>query len=322
MFLREGGLFLSGNKQNKMCLAALLTFLIFIIKLVGGYWTNSLALVSDAWHSLTDLLALLLSWWALRQSQKAATLKHTFGFQRFGILAALVNNISLLLVSFYIFYQAYLRFFRPQTIAIEGMLLLALLGLLTNGLIIWSLHGEEKNINIRSAWLHFVGDALASLGVLVGGMIIYCTEWLVADTIISAFIGLTILKTSWDMLVEIVHILLEGVPPHINILQLVADIKKMEGIKEVTDIHVWSLSSEEISMSAHICVENKAMADSSNILQKIVKILQEGYGISHSTIQLETAPCRELSNQSEDYNCHLCLDCHKKKLFRKWNNFD
>lgn len=302
------------DNQKKLGLAVGVTFLVFIVKLIGGYWTNSLALISDAWHYLTDFFALILSWAALWQSQKSATAKHTFGFHRFGILAALVNNLTLIVISFYIFYQAYLRLLHPQTVEIGGMLILSLVGLLCNALIIWILQEGKENINIKSAWLHFVGDALASLGVLVGGLVIYFTHYYPADTLISALIGLAILKTAWDMLVEIINILLEGVPPHIDVNKMVERMKEIEEIKEVNDVHVWSLSSEKIAMSAHVCIGNISIEESAEILEKIQKILMDEYLICHSTIQFEAEPCSSCYHRGNGVGCELCINS-KRRLF-------
>lgn len=296
------------HNENRIKWAVGITTLIFLAKLIGGYMTNSLALISDAWHLLTDILALILSWLAIRQSQKGATPKHTFGFHRFGILAALVNNISLIAISIYIFYQAYLRLFNPQPVVVGGMLILACLGLLSNMAIIWCLQGGEKNLNVKSALLHFVGDALASLGVILGAIIIHFTNWYPADTLISALIGAMILKGAWEMLVEIVQILLEGVPPSINLRQLTQRMKEINGIKDVTDIHVWSLSAEQIAMSAHVCIENITIEESYSILREIQNFLQKEYTIGHTTIQFESFPCASCFHGLEDYQCPLCVD--------------
>ena len=300
--------FLLVHNEHRMKWALVITALIFLAKLVGGYLTNSLALISDAWHLLTDVLALLLSWMAIKQSQKGATPKHTFGYHRFGILAALVNNLSLIFISIYIFYQAFLRLFNPQPVAVGGMFILAVLGLASNILIIWCLQGGEKNLNVKSALLHFIGDALASVGVIIGGIVIYFTGWYPADTIISALIGGMILKGAWEMLVEIVQILLEGVPPSIDVRELTQNLRKIEKVKDVTDIHVWSLSSEQIAMSAHVCVENITIEESYTILQRIQKMLRQEYNIGHTTIQFEAFPCASCFHGLEGYACALCID--------------
>ena len=181
----------------------------------------------------------------------------TFGYHRVGILAALVNNISLVAISFYILYQAYLRYLSPQDIETSGMSMLAAIGIVISASIVFLVNdGAKNNLNMRSVWLHFAGEGLASLGVLIGGIIIYFTEWYWVDTLLSAVLGLTILRGAVTMLQDITRILLEGTPPNISVKDISQCLRQIHCVKEARDIHVWCLAEEKIALSAHIQIKH------------------------------------------------------------------
>ena len=267
--------------------ATILTSVTFIAKFAGGYITNSLALMSDAWHLFTDLLSLILSWWAIRLVNRKPSSWATYGFHRAGILAALANNITLIAVSFYILYQAYLRSLTPQPVESGGMFIMAIIGMLVNGCIVKILHQNAKtNLNVRSTWLH-CGDVAADVGVLIGGIVIYFTGWYSIDTLLSAILGCAILRGAVIMLKDITLILLEGIPGNLSTSDIASSLTQLPSINAVRDIHVWYLSEEEIVLSAHIEVANDILLPTQPLLGKIKALLQEEFHITHMNIQLE-----------------------------------
>lgn len=275
--------------------ATLLTAAHFAAKLTGGYMTNSLALISDAWHLLTDLLSLVFSWLALRASSYPPTRWATFGFQRVGILAALVNNLTLVGISFYIFYKAYLRFISPEALETSGMVWLSLFGIAASAIIVALVNnGAQNNLNMRSVWLHFAGEAIASVGVLVGGIVIQYTNWYWIDTILSAVLGLAILRGSIVMLWEITVILLEGTPKHISIDGIAETINKLPYVRTIKDIHVWCLAEEQIVLSAHVLLNRDfSLSQTQPLLFEIKHILNEKFNIYHVNIQFELKECSD-----------------------------
>lgn len=283
------------QSAKSLGLATLLTSIHFIVKLTGGYLTNSLALISDAWHLLTDLLSLIISWWAMKKSTQPPTDWATYGFHRVGILAALVNNISLVAISFYILYQAYERFIHPESIETTGMSLLAALGIVISGVIVYLVKdGAQHNLNMRSVWLHFAGEALASFGVLIGGIVIYYTEWYWIDTLLSGALGLTILRGALVMLKDITVILLEGIPTNLSIIDISNCLTSIPDISNARDIHVWCLDEEKVALSAHIEIANDVnVSQTEPLLQEIKTKLASQFRITHVNIQFELHECQD-----------------------------
>jgi cobalt-zinc-cadmium efflux system protein len=241
---------------------------------------------------LTDNLALLLSFFAMKFATMPATEKRTFGFYRLEILAALINGIVLVLISLYIIYQAYLRMINPQRV--EGMLMLIVagIGLVANiiGAVVLMKH-SHANLNIRGAYLHIVGDALSSVGVVIGGVIILYTGWYLIDPILSILISLVIIYGAWALVKESVSILLESVPAHINIETVAAEISKISGVREAYHIHVWTITSGVHALSAHILIDDQLVSRSRDLIDDIRALLADKFKILHSTIQLECERC-------------------------------
>lgn len=281
------------QSTKSLAYATLLTAVHFGAKLVGGYLTNSLALMSDAWHLLTDLLSLIFSWWAMNKTLQPPTEWATFGYHRVGILAALVNNVSLVAVSFYILFQAYLRCLNPQDIETGGMSMLAAMGIVISAIIVFLVNeGAKSNINMRSVWLHFAGEALASFGVLIGGIVINYTGWYWVDTILSAVLALTILRGAVIMLQDITQILLEGTPQNISIKDISECLLQIRRVKEANDIHVWCLAEEKIALSAHVQIESDiSLSQTEPILMEIKRSLAREFNITHINIQFELGKC-------------------------------
>ncbi len=281
----------SGGRKD-LLVALAITLLMMVAEVIGGLISNSLALLSDAGHMLTDNLALLLSFFAMKFASMPATERRTFGFYRLEILAALINGIILVLISLLIIYQAYLRVINPQRVEGVLMLVVAVIGLVANiiGAAVLIKH-SHANLNIRGAYLHIVGDALSSVGVVIGGIIILYTGWYLIDPILSILISLVIIYGAWSLVKESVSILLESVPAHIDIDTLASEIGKISGVREAYHIHVWSITSGVYAMSAHILIDDQLVSSSKDLIDSIRSLLADKFKILHSTIQLECERC-------------------------------
>jgi cobalt-zinc-cadmium efflux system protein len=278
--------------QRDLLIALSITILMMIVEVVGGLLSNSLALLSDAGHMFTDNLALLLSFFAMKFATRPATEKKTFGFYRLEILAALLNGIVLVLISIYIMYQAYLRMIHPQPVQGQLMLIVAMIGLVANvaGAFILFKH-SHASLNIRGAYLHIVGDALSSIGVVIGGIIIIYAGWYLIDPILSIVISMIIIYGSWSLVTESVNILLESVPSHIDIDTVTAELAQVKGVREAYHIHIWAITSGVYSMSAHVLIDDQLISGCRNIIDEIRELLSQKFNILHSTIQIECDRC-------------------------------
>jgi len=275
-----------------MLIVLLITSVVMIAEIIGGLLANSLALLSDAGHMLTDILALSLSIIAMRFAQKPPTTSKTFGFYRLEILAAFFNGIVLLCISFYIFYEAYQRLVHPEEIKGLFMLVVAAIGLLANGIGIIILRKSAlRNLNVKSAFFHMVGDTISSVGVIVGGLVILYTGWYIVDSLIGVFIGMLILRGAYSLVRESIDIFLEATPKDINVEKMLDDLHKIEGVKEVHHLHLWTITSGIYAMSAHVLIEDLLTSRSAQILKEIETLLQGKYSMEHTTIQFESESC-------------------------------
>ena len=281
-----------GANQRKLFIALLITAIVMIAEIIGGLLANSLALLSDAGHMLTDILSLGLSLAAMKLAQKPPTPSKTFGFHRLEILAALFNGMLLFFMSFYIFYEAYHRLVQPEEIKGLVMLVVAFIGLLANGAGILLLRkSAHTSLNVKSAFFHIVGDTISSGGVILGGMIILYTGWYLVDPLLSIFIGLLILRGAYALIVESIDIFLEATPKDINMEELLDELRKIQGIKEIHHIHLWTITSGINAMSAHVLIDDRLTSSSAHILKEIKSLLRNKYKIEHSTIQFECESC-------------------------------
>jgi cobalt-zinc-cadmium efflux system protein len=287
----------SGKKN--LTWAFSITGIWFLIELVGGLYANSLALLADAAHMLTDLAALGLSLFALKISARPATHSKTYGYVRAEILAALANGIFLILIAIYIFYESYRRFRLPQEVKGGTMLMVAITGLAANivtaALLFQSRH---ESLNLRGAFLHVLGDTLGSVGAIIAGVLMLTRQWYLADPIVSTIVGALVLYSSWELVVESVEVLLEGTPRHMNISNILSDLGQLNGVTSVHDVHVWSITSGTTAMSCHLVLkpnENAGLA-----LAASNRIMREKYGIEHTTIQIEV----EGWHPGDDVVCH------------------
>jgi cobalt-zinc-cadmium efflux system protein len=271
---------------RRLKLALALSCIYFFAELIGGFLTNSLALLSDAGHMLSDIGALALSLFAFRIAKRPATVSSTFGFHRVEILAALFNGLTLWLIVGVIFAAAYNRFLDPPPVESYGMMVVASVGLLVNivaGAVLYGSH--HHNLNLRGAFLHIVSDALGSVGAIAAGLIMLFTGWYVVDPVISILIGLLILHASWNLVKESLSVLMQAVPKGIRLEDVQKCLEEVEGVSKVHDLHVWAVTSDLFTLSAHAVVENGG--DFHQVLNGIEEVLKERFNIEHTTIQLE-----------------------------------
>ena len=280
-----------GQGERRLWIALALTSSFLIAEVVGGILTNSLALISDAAHMFTDAAALAVSLAAIRIGRRPADGKRTFGYYRFEILAAAFNAILLFLVAMYIIYEAYQRIRNPAQIESTAMLFVAALGLVVN-LISMHLLNKDKDgsLNIKGAYLEVWSDMLGSIGVIAGAMVIKLTGWSWIDSFIAVAIGLWVLPRTWTLLKESVNVLLEGVPEGLGIEDLKASLFGIDGIFDVHELHVWSISSGKTSLTVHVA-STYAPERWPQLTIEIHRMLGEKFGISHATIQLENTVC-------------------------------
>jgi len=284
----------SAGGRKGLLMALAITLFMMIAEIIGGVLSNSLALLSDAGHMFTDTLALALSFFAMKFAVMPATEKKTFGFYRLEILAALLNGVTLVIISLYIMFEAYQRILNPQPVAGTLMLIVAVIGLMVNiiGALFLMKH-RETNLNIRGAFLHIIGDAVSSLGVIIGGVVILYTGWYLIDPILSILIALGIIAGAIGLVSESVSILLESAPAHINITAVAEEIAAIDGVREAYHIHVWTITSGVYALSAHVIIDDRPVSGSRVLLDAIRQRLTDKFKIMHSTIQLECERCDE-----------------------------
>ncbi|MBI4409377.1 MAG: cation transporter [Gemmatimonadetes bacterium] len=274
----------AGKRGLQIVLGLTATFM--VAEFVGGWLANSLALMADAAHMLTDVAAITLSLFALWFAQRPAPPEKTYGYLRWEILAALVNGATLIVLSIVIFYQAYQRLRLPAQVESGLMLAVAVAGLLVNLFAAWLLHRSAgPSLNVRGAYLHVLGDLLGSVGAIAAALAIASFGWLAADPIISIFVGVLILISSWKLLRESVDVLLEAVPGHIDLRDVRQAIDEIPGVGEVHDLHVWTVTSGFLAMSGHAVVQDPT--HNQRILEEIHQRMRERFGIRHVTVQLE-----------------------------------
>ncbi len=278
--------------ERRFALSLALTGLILVAEVVGGLWTGSLALLSDAAHVFLDVFALGMSYGALRLAALPPDDRHTYGFHRMQVVAALANGATLLLVAFGIFREAGGRFRQPEPVLAGPMLAVALVGLAVNLIVALLLREHEhKDLNVRSAFLHVLGDMLASLGVIAAGIVILLTGWTLADPLVSVFIGVIILTGSGRVLRESVHILAEGVPEGLTAAQVGEVMSRVPGVEEVHDLHVWTVSPGYVALSAHVVLTDQSLGQAQGVMNGLKRALRQASGIEHTTIQFECDNC-------------------------------
>jgi cobalt-zinc-cadmium efflux system protein len=259
----------------------------FVIELVGGILTNSLALQTDAFHMLTDVVALVYALVAALIARRPVTLKRTYGYYRVEILSSFLNGILLWAVVIFVFYEAIQRIQHPADVQSLNMLIIAAFGLVANGLVAAALsRSRNESLNLKGAFLHVVADVLGSVGAISAGLIMLFTGWYLADPIASIMIGVLVFYSSGRLVRDSVNVLLEGVPPHIDLSTLERRILGLSGVKNIHDLHVWSIADSKMCcMSSHVVVEDGT--NGKQLITKLIHIMRDEFGIDHTTIQLE-----------------------------------
>jgi cobalt-zinc-cadmium efflux system protein len=263
-----------------------------IVEAIAGVCANSLALLSDAGHNLTDVIALALSWYAVRLSTQPANSSKTFGYHRAGILVALANSTTLAVVSLGILYEAYRRFASPLEVHSGILIGVGSVALVINAATAGLVHrGSQHDLNLRSVFLHLMGDVASTLGTVVAGIVIAATGLGWFDPLASVFISLLILWNAWGILRETVDILLESTPRDIDMSQMVRDLLSVDGVRGVHDLHVWSVTQRLRALSAHVVTEDISIRSGAAIQRQIQELMSRKYGITHATVQLECEGC-------------------------------
>jgi cobalt-zinc-cadmium efflux system protein len=284
----------SDRDRARLRWCAGLTASILVVEAAGGILAHSLALLSDSGHMMTDLLALLLSLFAMNFAARPATGSKTYGYYRMEILAALFNGILLAILSLYLFYEAIRRLIDPRPVATGLMLAVAVVGLLANLAGIALLSPARKSLNIRGALLHVLGDAFSSVGVILGGVVMRVTGWYQADPLVSLLIGVVILWGAFHLIREALDILLEAAPSGIELPEIDKAIASLEGVVGIHDLHVWSITSGMPALSGHVVVRDAVLADSDQMLNRIKRMLEDRFGICHTTLQMESERYQEV----------------------------
>ena len=277
---------------GKLKIAIGLTAVTLAAEVFGGFWTNSLALLSDAAHVFLDLFALVLSLAAIKLATLPASDRHTFGFHRSEVFASFINGLTVFLMAIGILYEAWLRLASPEEVKSLPMLVIAVIGLAMNLLAARALHSHSHDdLNVRSAFLHVIGDAAASVGVILGGVVMYYTGWYLLDALISVAIGLLILAGAGRVLRDSVHILMEGTPRGLELADVAAAIRSVDGVRDVHHLNIWTVCSHILSLSVHVDIDNGSEDQRTVILHAIEHLLAERFHITHTTIQMECAAC-------------------------------
>ncbi|MDH4047017.1 MAG: cation diffusion facilitator family transporter [Gammaproteobacteria bacterium] len=284
----------SHGNLRRVQFALVLTVAFMIVEVIGGVISGSLALLADAGHMLTDSMALALAALAFRVSTKPADSRRSYGYQRFQILAAFVNGLSLLLIVGWILYEAIRRLAAPPEVMATTMLLVATAGLVVNLMSFVILHGGDRdNLNIRGAALHVAGDLLGSLAAIIAALVIMYTGWMPIDPLLSVLVAMLILRSAWQLVQRSAHILLEGAPEWLDIASMKKTIVgRVPAVSDIHHVHVWGLTPQHLMLTMHVSL-NDVPAPATPVIREVKRVLREAYGISHSTIEVEFDDCAD-----------------------------
>ncbi|MGA2488864.1 MAG: cation diffusion facilitator family transporter [Anaerolineales bacterium] len=283
---------LSRSTTHRLALSIGLTAAFVLVEVAGGLYAKSLVLLTDAMHNVTDVLALALTLWALRATTKPAHAGKTYGYHRAGILVALVNSTTLVVIAIAIFYDAYRRLVAPPVVKADVLIGVGMVAVVVNLVTaLFVRRGSEHDLNLRSAFLHLMGDVLSTLGAVVAGIVIHFTGLNWFDPLASIFIGLLILWNAWGILRESVNILMEATPADVDVEAVVASILRVDGVRGVHDLHIWSVTRELRTLSAHILTDDIHISEGTKIQAAIGELLDRTYGIAHATLQMECEGC-------------------------------
>ncbi|WP_348800245.1 cation diffusion facilitator family transporter [Flavobacterium adhaerens] len=276
-------------KGKNLLLSIVLNIVITVAQIVGGIVSGSLALLSDALHNFSDVLSLVFSYVAHKLSRKKASVNQTFGYKRAELIAAFVNALTLIIVALFLVYEGIERFFNPQTIKFGLVIWLSILGIVTNGLSVVMLKSDaDKNLNMKSAYLHLFTDMLASIAVLVGGLLMKYFQWFWVDSLLTLIIAIYLIVVGYDLLKDSTQILMLFTPKHLDINEIINEVHQIPGVKKLHHIHVWYLNEDELHLEAHLdCSEDIKMSEFNLLLAKIEHLLFEKFHINHINIQPE-----------------------------------
>lgn len=268
------------------------TVLFVVVEAFAGLKAHSLALLSDAGHNFTDALALALAALGFYFESRPPDAVKTFGYHRAGVLTAFVNALALLLLAVFIFRESYYRFLSPEPVNEMTMLVVAGLGLIVNVAIMWGLHRDQgHDLNIRAAYVHMLGDAIGSIGIIAGAFVIHFTGWYIVDPILSVLIGVLIIWTAWDVVRDTLNILLEGLPKGMSLETVVRAMREVPGVLNVHDLHIWSLGTKTHALSCHVLIADMPPSESEPVLRRINDVLAGRFHIHHTTVQFEHTRC-------------------------------
>lgn len=293
-----------GANKKVLLLSFIIITSYMVIEAIGGFLTNSLALLSDAGHMLSDSISLAIALLAFIFGEKAASFSKTYGYKRFEILAAVLNGVTLILIALFIFYEAIERFANPPEVATTGMLIISVIGLLINIVVAWMMMrggDTEDNLNMRGAFLHVLSDMLGSVGAIIAALVIMFFGWGWADPLASVIVALLVLRSGYFVTKSAIHVLMEGTPSNVDVQEIIQIMEQTEGVQSIHDLHIWTITSGTNALSCHAVVDDQLnIGESEHILREIEHNL-EHKGIKHITIQLETAANRH----DESILCNL-----------------
>lgn len=296
----------AGLTVRRIALAFAITLAFVVVEAIAGVYANSLALLTDAGHNLTDVIALGLTWYAVRLAARRSHANKTFGYHRAGILIALVNSTTLVAMTLWIFYEAYRRLVAPPEVEATVLTVVAAIAFVVNlGTALLVRHGSRSDLNLRSAYLHLLGDAISTFGAILAGIGIGLTGWTALDPLVSILIALLILWNAWGIVRESVDILLESTPRDLDMNALIDDVLKVQGVRGIHDLHVWSITQDMRALSAHILTDDVLISAGSAVQRQINDLLYHRYGVAHAALQLECVGC-----EPDDLYCDMATANH------------
>lgn len=285
-----------GTKGKNLLLTMVLKIALTIAEALGSWLSGSLSLLSDALHNLSDVLSIVISWFAVKMAAKEHDKKNTFGYRRATIIAAVINATLLIIMSLFLFREAYFKFIQPEKINALLVIVIAAIGIILNAVAVYLLHKSSgDDLNMRAVYLHFLSDALSSVGVMIGGIVIYYFDAYWIDPALTVLIGLYILKESYEILKESANILMQGTPKTVDIDEIAEELEKLEAIKNIHHVHIWALDEHTLFFEAHVNLQNDILvSELADIHKKMEQILKGRFGVTHMTIQFEYNCCEDV----------------------------
>ena len=287
---------LGGVKGKNLIITMVLKIVLTIAEVLGGWFSGSLSLLSDALHNLNDVLSIVISWFAVKMAAKEHDKKNTFGYRRATIIAAVINATLLIIMSLFLFREAYFKFIQPEKINALLVIVIAAIGIVLNAVAVYLLHKSSgDDLNMRAVYLHFLSDALSSVGVMVGGIVIYYFDAYWIDPLLTVLIGIYILKESYEILKESANILMQGTPKTVDIDEIAEELEKMDAIKNIHHVHIWALDEHTLFFEAHVNLQNDILvSELSDVYEKLEQVLKGRFGVTHLTIQFEYNCCEDV----------------------------